>query len=288
MKEMKRLNLVWFLLLTMALGVSGCMNSDNKDEEKITENEAEIEAFLKTDSQGSSAVRDSSGLYYIIRKSNPTGDRARTGDGATVKLNGYLLNGTKVLSIEKDSSLSFPVLGYSTGFAGLERAIFLLKTGEKATFLVPYYLGFGNIERVNIPAYSVIRLELEFIKTRTEKQQIDDFLKLKQFPVSERSNDDLVIVRTNTVTGDTLGVGKSVTVKYVGKFLSDKKFGEGSFNHTTGTSGTIPGFDRAIRKMRKTEKAIIIFPSALGYRDVGSNDGTIPRYTPLQFEIEVQ
>ncbi len=285
---MKRINLVWCLLLTMAIGLSSCMKNDNKDEEKIAENEAEIQAFISADSQGSTAARDSSGLHYIIRKSNPSGSYAKTGDAATVKLNGYLLNGTKVVSIEKDSSVSFPVLGYSTGLPGLERAIFLLKTGEKATFLLPYYLAFGNIDRVNIPAYSVIRLELEFIKTRTEKQQIDDFLKAKQFTVSERTSDDLVIVRTNTVTGDTLGVGKSVTVKYVGKFLDDKKFGEGTFNHTTGTSGTIPGFDRAIRKLRKTEKAIIVFPSPLGYKDLGSSDGVIPRYTPLQFEIEIQ
>lgn len=284
---MKRINLVWCILLAMVIGVSSCMKDDNKDEEKIAENEAEIEAYLKTDTLGTKAARDSTGLYYIIRKANSSGMRARTGDAATVKLNGYLLNGTKVLSIEKDSSLSFPALGYSTGFGGLERAIFLMKTGEKATFLVPFYLAFGNIDRVNIPAYSVIRLELEFIKTRTEKQQIDDFLNIKKFPVSERTSDDLVIVRTNTVTGDTLGVGKSVTVKYVGKFLNDKKFGEGSFNHTTGTSGTIPGFDRAIRKLRKNEKAIVIFPSPLGYKDVGSSDGVIPRYTPLQFELEI-
>lgn len=284
---MKRINLVWCLLMALVVGMSSCMNDDNKDEEKIVENEAEIEAFLKADSQGKDAARDSTGLYYIIRQSNPSGQRAKIGDAATVKLNGYLLDGTKVLSIEKDSSLSFPARGLSTGLPGLERAIFLMKTGEKATFLLPYYLGFGNISRVNIPAYSVIRLELEFIKTRTEKQQIDDYLKTKQFPVSERSSDDLVIVRTNTVTGDTLGVGKSVTVKYVGKFLNDKKFDEGSFAHTTGTSGTVAGFDRAIRRMRKSEKAIVIFPSALGYKDLGSSNGVIPRYTPLVFEIEV-
>lgn len=57
---MKRINLVWCILLTMAIGLSSCMKNDNKDEEKITENEAEIEAFIKADSQGSTAARDSS------------------------------------------------------------------------------------------------------------------------------------------------------------------------------------------------------------------------------------
>ncbi|KAA0993985.1 FKBP-type peptidyl-prolyl cis-trans isomerase [Dyadobacter sp. UC 10] len=261
------------------------MKNDNQDEEKMVENETQIQEFLKKDSAGSSAVKDSSGMYYIIRKSNPNGQRVKKGDGATVRINGYLLNGTKVLSIENDSTFTFPAEGYSTNIFGLERGIFLMKTGEKATFLLPYYLAFGNVERVNIPAYSVIRLEMEFIKTRTEVQQIDDFLAKKQFKVSERTSDNWVIIRTNTVIGDTLGVGKSVSVKYIGKFLDDKKFDEGTIAVTTGTNGVIPGFDRAVRRMRKTEKAIIIFPSQLGYRATGS--GKVPPYTPLQFEIEI-
>ncbi|MCE7062871.1 FKBP-type peptidyl-prolyl cis-trans isomerase [Dyadobacter sp. CY343] len=261
------------------------MKSDNEDEEKMAENETQIQEFLAKDSAGSSAIKDSSGLYYIIRKSNPNGQRPKRGDGATVRINGYLLNGTKVLSIKDDSTFTFPAEGYSTNIFGLERGIFLMKTGEKATFLLPYTLAFGNAERVNIPAYSVIRLEIEFVKTRTEVQQIDDFLARKQFPVSERTSSNLVIIRTNTVTGDTLGVGKSVSVKYVGKFLDDTKFDEGTIAVTTGTNGVIPGFDRAVRRMRKTEKAIIIFPSSLGY---GANGNPkVPAYTPLQFEIEI-
>ncbi|NIJ51100.1 FKBP-type peptidyl-prolyl cis-trans isomerase [Dyadobacter arcticus] len=284
---MKRINLVFCFLLAMVVGLSGCMDSDgNQDEQKITENEAAIQAYIKTDSLGSSVVKDSSGLYYIIRKSNPTGERVKKGDGATVKFTGYLLNGAKVLSVPGDSAFTFPAQGYSTGFAGLERGIFLMRTGEKASFLLPYFLAFGNVERVNIPAYSPIRLEVEFLKTRTEIQQIDEFLLMKKFKVSERTSDNLVIIRTNVVTtGDLIGTGKSVNVKYVGKFLNDKKFDEGTLNVTTGTNGVIPGFDTAIQKMRKTEKAIIIFPSPLGYK--ASGFGSVPPFTPLQFELEV-
>jgi FKBP-type peptidyl-prolyl cis-trans isomerase len=283
---MKRTKLALFILLAMVVSLSGCMNSGkNEDEEKIAENETQIQEFLKKDSLGSSALRDSSGMYYIIRKANPNGQKAKTGDGATVRINGYLLNGSKVLSIEKDSTYTFPVEGYWTQIYGLERGIRLMRTGEKATFLIPFYLAFGNVEQVNIPAYSVIRLEVEFIKTRTEVQQIDDFLAKKQFQISERTSDNLVIIRTNTVTGDTLGVGKSVSVKYVGKLLNEVKFQESTIPFTTGTNGAVAGFDRAVRKLRKTEKAIIIFPSALGYKERGS--GPIPPYTPIMFEVEV-
>ena len=282
---MKRTHSGLVLLLSFIAVLSGCMKDDNRDEEKIAENEATIEAYLKTDSAGSSAVRDSSGLYYIIRKSNPNGTKVKRGEVATVKFSGYLLNGTKVLSVKNDSLYSFPAGGNATGFAGLERGIFLMKTGEKASFFLPFYLGFGNIDRVNVPAYSPIRLEVEFIRTRTEVQQIEDYITEKKFVVSERTSDNLFIIRTNTVTGDFIGAGKSVNVKYTGKRLDGSLFDEGTFSMTTGTGGSVEGFDKAVQKMRKTEKAIVIFPSALGY---GANGrGPIAPYTPLQFELEI-
>ena len=284
---MKRFNLSLYLLLAGIFSLSSCMDSvENKDDEKITENTAAIEAYLKTDSSGSQAIKDTSGLYYIKRLSNPSGQLAKKGDAATIKYTGYLLDGTKVVSSSDNNKtdFTFPVEGYQY-WAGIERGIFLMKTGEKATFLLPYYLASGNIDKVNIPAYSPIRMEMEFVKTRTEVQQIDDYLTAKQFKVSERTADNLVIVRSNTVAGDSIGSGKSVGVKYVGKLLNDTKFDEGTFTFVTGTNNAIPGFDRAIRKMRKTEKAIIIFPSALGYGKAGNN--SIPPYSPLQFEIEV-
>ncbi|WP_426292333.1 FKBP-type peptidyl-prolyl cis-trans isomerase [Dyadobacter endophyticus] len=287
-KEMKRINLVWCILLATMIGLASCMKDvSNRDEEKIAENETAIQAALQADSLGSKAVRDSTGYYYIIRKGNPTGIKAQIGDAATVKYTGYLLNGTKVISSTdgNKTEFSFPVNG---GFywPGLELGIFKLRTGEKATFFLPFYLASGAVDRVNIPAYSPIRLEVEFIKTRTEVQQIDDFIAKKGYTVSERTSDNLVIIRANTVTGDTIGTGKAVNVKYVGRTLDDTKFDERTSSFITGSPNTIPGFDRAIRKMRKGEKANIIFPSALGYGKNGNN--VLLPYTPLQFEIEIE
>ena len=283
---MKRIIPVVYLMMSMIVGLTGCMDNDgNQDEAKIAENETAIQAFLKTDSLGASAAKDSSGLYDLTRKANPAGERAKKGDAASVKFTCYLLNGTKVLAGPGDSTYSFPAEGYYTGFPGLERSIFLMRTGEKATFLLPYYLAFGNVERVNIPAYSPIRLDVEFVKTRTEVQQIDDYLLKKKFEVSERTSDNLVIVRTNTVTGDKIGTGKSVSVKYKGSYLNGNKFDEGTINLTTGMNNVVSGFDVAVQKMRKTEKIIAIFPSPLGYKATGY--GSIPPYTPLQFELEV-
>ncbi|MCF0042340.1 FKBP-type peptidyl-prolyl cis-trans isomerase [Dyadobacter fanqingshengii] len=286
---MKRINLSLIIVFALLVGLSGCMDSDNTDDTaKVKENEVAIENYLKTDSAGSKAIRDSSGLYYITRLANPSGQLARRGDAATIKYTGYLLNGTKVVSSTVDSktTFTFPVEGYQY-WGGIERGIFLMRTGEKTTFFLPFYLASGNVDKVNIPAYSPIRLEVEFLKTRTEPQQIDDFIAAKGYKPAniERTADNLVIIRTNTVTGDTIPAGKAVSVKYVGRLLDDTKFDERTSTFTTGSAGTIPGFDRALRKLRFKEKALIIFPSALGYGKSGYN--TILPYTPLQFEIEV-
>lgn len=285
---MKRINLVWCILLAMVIGFSSCMKDvSSRDEEKIAENETAIQAALQADSLGSKAVRDSTGLYYIIKKSNPTGTKAQIGDAATIKYTGYMLDGTKVISSTTDTKteFSFPVGGY-VYWGGIEIGIFKMRTGETARFYLPFYLASGAVDRVNIPAYTPIRLEVEFLKTRTEPQQIDDYIAKKGYTVSDRTTDNLVIVRANTVAGDTIGAGKSVNVKYVGRTLDDTKFDERTSSFITGSPNTIPGFDRAIRRMRKGEKAVIIFPSKLGYGKNGSS--SILPYSPLTFEIEIE
>ncbi|PWJ56949.1 FKBP-type peptidyl-prolyl isomerase-like protein [Dyadobacter jejuensis] len=281
---MKSKYLFQFLALVLILNLTSCMKDDNQDEEKAAENILAIDTFIKADSMASSALKDSAGFYYINRLANPSGQKVKTGDAATVKVAVYLLTGEKVLSTDTDSTYTFTVGANATSFFGLDLGIYKMSEGEKTTFLLPYYYAFGSSAQTNIPAYSPVRMELELVKTRTEVQQIDDYLAKKLFTVSERKSNNLVIIRTNQVTGDTLGVGKSVNVKYIGKYLNEYTFDEGTISVTTGTSGVIPGFDQAVRRMRKGEKAIIIFPSALGY---GTGSQYIPPYTPLQFELEI-
>jgi FKBP-type peptidyl-prolyl cis-trans isomerase len=278
---MKRKNLVLCILVAVSVGMASCMKSvDSQDEAKVIENDAQIVAYL---ADSIKAVKDPSGYYFIKRKTNPLGDSARLGDEATVALTGYLIGSKTVVTAD---TVAFPA-GGNTLLYGVELAIRKVLTGEKATLFLPYYLAFGNSAKTNIPAYSAIRMEMEFIKKRTEVQQINDFLLLKKFKVKERTPENLVIVRTDSdTTSPAVGPGKSVTVKYIGKFLNDVKFDEGSFTYNTGTGNLIAGFDQAVQKLPLKGKAIVVFPSALGYKGVQYN--TIPPYSPLQFELEIQ
>jgi FKBP-type peptidyl-prolyl cis-trans isomerase len=290
---MKRKILTFGMAMAVIVGMVACNKGiENDDEQKAVENEQAIEKYIADSAM--TATRDSSGLYYVLRKANPTGAKAKVGDEITIKFDGYLLNGTKITSSANEKNLPF-VYPFGSGVRftvpspGMEVAVNLMRTGEKATIFMPFYLAFGNYDQGGVPAYSPIKMNLEFVSARSEVQQVNDFLTKKQFVVSERTSDDLVIIRTNTVTGDTLGVGKSVNVKYTVKFLDDTKVEEGTYPITTGTSGAIKGFDRAVRKMRKGEKIIAVFPSALGYGKTGQKGNTVDilPYTPLQFELEV-
>jgi len=290
---MKRKILTLGIVMAVIVGMVGCNKGiENDDEQKAVENQQQIEKYLADSSI--TATRDSSGLYYVIKKANPTGAKPKAEESIRLNFNGYTLDGRKVISSENTDKIPL-VLPYNMGFLlrGMERGINLMRIGESATFYMPFYLAFGSYASDGIPAYSVIKMNMELVSSRTEVQQIDDFIKDRQLTVSERSADNLVIVRTNTVTGDTLGKGKVVSIKYKGMLLTGAVFDPGTkpLDFTTGNGRTIPGFDRAIRKMRKGEKAIIIIPSALGYGKNGvqgsSIFNTIYPYAPITFDVEV-
>lgn len=280
------------MLIAVVVGMTACNKSmENNDEEKVIENQQQIEKYIADSAM--IATRDSSGLYYVVKKANPAGAKAKTGDLVHIKFDGYLLNGTKVMTSANDKNLPFNYpFGTGSNFllGGMEIAANRMRVGEVNTIFMPFYLGWGSYSQGNIPAYSVIKMHMELVSARSEKQQIDDYLAQKQFTVAERTSDDLVIIRTNTVEGDTVGVGKTVNLKYTFKLLDDTKMEEGPLSLTTGTNGVIPGFDRAVRKMRKGEKIIAIFPSALGYGKAGVRGTTsykILPYAPLVYELEM-
>lgn len=96
----------------------------------------------------------------------------------------------------------------------------------------------------------------------------------------------------------------TVTVNYTGKFLSNAVFDSsieqvakdnGVFNtqrkyeplkFPLGTGrGAIVGFEFALSLMRPGEKAVVIFPSRLGYGNQGRDN--IPPKSPLIFELEL-
>ena len=280
------------IIVLFALGLGACSKSlDTTDESQLEKNEKSIQDYLTTNNL--SATKDSSGLYYIKQVSNPQGAKAKVGDEVAVFYKIYRLDGMLLESTDttRQKPLRFP-FGANYHLPGVERGISLMREGEKMTLLLPFYLAYGNIGYDQLPAYSPVRVELELVQVRAEAQQIADYIKDKNYTVSETTPGGVKIIRQNTVAGDTLGKGKSIAVNYTGRTLNDKEFDKGNLEFTTGgfikgtNYKTVVGFDEGISHLRKGEKAILIFPSSLGYGSKGAGADILP-YAPLAFEIEV-
>lgn len=256
-----------------------------------TDNAAAITAY-NTDTL--KAQKDpSSGMYYIIRKANPTGKLPVLGDevGYTYKFS-TLKN---VVFDQRDTVLYAP---FGTGQFITDLPLKFLRTGETGTFLLPSDLAFGSQELKDaknitiLPAYSPVRLDLKLVSSLTENEQIDRYVAANKLTVTEKTTTGLRFIKTkDNPSGAALTAGQIVSVVYSGKFLRGTQlFDSGTFPLTLGQKQSVPGFEEGVSKLRVGEKATIIFPSAQGYGAAGrlqNNQYVIYPYAPLVFDIEI-
>lgn len=273
------------ILILCVVYLTSCMKGVDEIA-KQEENDRQIKEYLTANNL--TPTRDTIGMYAVIRDFNPGARRLAYGDSIKVNYEIYLLDGTKVMNSEPGKPLEY-IYGYPPLY-GFDLALGWMRIGERATVLLPYYLAFGSggSSDKTIPGYAPIRLEIELVNSKSEGDQIAEYIAKNDYEVGLTTGENLNIVWLKKVEeGDTLGMGKQITVAYQGFLLSGKKFDEGALNHLTGSSGLIKGFDRGVRKMKMGEKAIIIFPSKLGYGESGTSNGTIPPFAPLAFEVEI-
>ena len=273
------------ILILCVVFLSSCMKGVD-EVAKQEENDKQIKEYLTANNL--TPTKDTLGMYAVIRDFNPAARKLTYGDSIKVNFEIYLLDGTKVLNSNPGEPLEY-IYGYPPLY-GFDLALSWMRIGERATVLLPYYLAFGTggSSDGKIGGYAPVRLEIELVNSKSENDQIAAYIAKKEYEVDLTTGENLNIVWLNKVEeGDTLGMGKQVTVAYQGFLLNGKKFDEGALNHLTGSSELIKGFDRGLRKMKAGEKAILIFPSKLGYGETGTPNGPIPPFAPLAFEVEI-
>ncbi len=103
------------------------------------------------------------GLWYdIYNKTNGT----KINNGNIVRYNYTieLLDGTLCYSSEKDGVAQVKI-GASGKESGLEKGLLMMRTGEKARFILPPHLAFGLIgDMKKIPARSALVYDIEIIE----------------------------------------------------------------------------------------------------------------------------
>ena len=240
-----------------------------------------------------------SGLYYKFETDNE-GPTPTEGSTARVKFNAKIMGGNELGSSDKLGEYYDVVYGQRTVLHGLEEGIGLMSVGDKAQFVLPYGLAYGENPYGLIPAYSNLIFDVELLdilsaeeanRSRMEKahQEFDKYLKDNKIKAEKRDS-GLVYVCNKKGSGACAAAGQTVTVHYTGRLMDGRVFdssverGE-PIDFVLGEGRVIKGWDEGVALMKKGEKATLIIPFDLAY---GSRQmGMIPPYSNLVFDIEI-
>ena len=274
------------LAVLAALSMVSCQKMlENEAEVKYEANEKEIQNYMSTSNL--TFQKSATGLYYSYITKNPNGVQAKVGDEVSIYYSLYKMSGVRFDSTERLKNKPFSyIFGIQSLIPGMDEAVLAMRSGERVMLLMNHFLAFGSQSNDILPAYSAIRADLEIVKVRTEDMQIDDYITDKKLTLTEKTASGLRFIQTASTTNAQVKAGDIVTVKYTGKLLSDKQFDTGEIQVRVGSGNVIKGFEEGIAKMKIGEKAMLVFPSSLGYGTQGSGN-TIPPYAPLLFEVEV-
>ncbi len=103
------------------------------------------------------------GLWYNIYQKNK-GKQLKNGDIVRYKYTIELLDGTVCYSSDKDGVAQIKI-GTSGKESGLEKGLLMMRTGEKARFILPPHLAYGLIgDMKKIPARSALVYDIEILE----------------------------------------------------------------------------------------------------------------------------
>jgi FKBP-type peptidyl-prolyl cis-trans isomerase len=271
-----------FLAILAVWTMSSCLsNVELADEVKAKENQSQILAYFAKQNQSPIAIEN--GGYYALTKTNAGGELASKGD--TLRMQYELSNLATGQVIESPKDPLVYQFGYLNPIFG--RLMSYLKDGEEAVLALP-----GTSQSFDgLPAFTPLKVVVKNYSVRSQNDRIDEFIAAKKYTVKEKTPEGLRYISLSPGTGDIPTSGKVVKLKYTGRFLNGIAFDGNmartdSFSVTIGNAQTVAGFSAGVSKMRLGEKAILVFPSSLGYGAKGSST-TIPGFTPLVFEIYV-
>ncbi len=115
--------------------------------------------------KGKDTLTTASGLKYIVVK-DATGLAAAKGKNVKVHYTGYFTdNSIFDSSVERGEPFSF-VLGKGQVIPGWDEGVALMKVGEKARFIIPYQLGYGEKGYGPIPAKATLIFDVELLEVK--------------------------------------------------------------------------------------------------------------------------
>lgn len=111
-------------------------------------------------------VTTASGLRYVMTTRNSEGKKAKSGETVVAHYHGTFLDG-RVFDSSRERNRPFEfVLGQGQVIKGWDEAFAILRTGERATLIIPPGLAYGSMQRGPIPANSTLVFEVELMEIK--------------------------------------------------------------------------------------------------------------------------
>jgi peptidylprolyl isomerase len=171
------------------------------------------------------------------------------------------------------------------------------------TSVVPTYLSADGMMKVSINLLDIQtsdEYEYEQMAFKHWVEDLGEYEKtiLKKYIREEKidinpTEDGVYYIELQAGSGSVVAVGDTITTHYEGYFLNGMFFDstrqrDEPLSFVYGQQWqVIPGLEKALGKMRKGEKALVIIPSEQAFGIDGSVLGIVPPFTPVVFEIEL-
>ena len=281
------------VLLAIAIGLQASAQAQNakkagkstakKESKKPEQKSSQKPKKIKVNQEYTTA----SGLKYRVTELGK-GKQVEAGDKVTVHYTGKLTNGTKFdSSKDRNQPFSFKV-GAGQVIKGWDEGLQLLKVGDKATFVIPPDIAYGQRDMGSIPPNSTLIFDVEVLDTKSAP---------KILPYNTKGKDTLTTasglryINVENGSGEQAVAGKTVRVHYTG-YLMDGKIFDSSIERDEpiefplGQRMVIPGWEEGIALMKVGDKKRLIIPSELAYGANGAG-GVIPPNATLIFDVEL-
>ena len=248
-----------------------------------------MEGVRPWDVKGKDTITTASGLKYIMVKENKTGTPA-AGASLVVHYTGYFKDGkTFDSSVERGQPLKGLKCGGGQVIKGWDEGLALLHKGEKAKFIIPYNLAYGEQGYGPIPPKTDLIFDVELIDVHPILAPAQFDIKGLELKTTASGLKYYEVKRSgSTVKAEA---GKTVKVHYTG-YLADGKMFDSSVEREEpiefilGQTPIIKGWEEGIALMNVGDKLRLIIPYNLAYGEQGRAP-VIPAKAELTFDVEL-
>lgn len=247
------------------------------------------EGIRPYDVKGKDSVKTASGLKYIMVQANKGGEPAVAGTKVVANYSAFFLDGKMFdSSLERGQPLKANV-GKGQLFPGLDEAISLMKKGEKARFIIPSKLAFGEQGAGPIPGNADIVFDLEIVDV--QKVPVPAAYDIKGLEAKKTASGLTYYEVKRSGSTVQAAAGKKVKVHYTG-YLADGKIFDSSVERgepiefPLGQGMVIQGWEEGIALMNVGDKLRLVIPYLLAYGEQG-RPPMIPEKADLTFDVEL-